>query len=146
MEWIIRGHTLPGRDCVTSGGTYENVHVGVQRKAEVIELKPGDAKTVEWRMEIDVVTGKDGARDFKGPHVQGKRGDRFLYLSWNTVDKDGALTGFRRAKLMLEAIDATLLARAQKGKALVGELSLTMADGTPTCAAVRPPRIVWSVE
>jgi hypothetical protein len=53
---------------------------------------------------------------------------------------------FRRAKLMLAAIDpATLDAAAQPGHTLEATLSLTAPDGGPRCASVRPPAISWTV-
>lgn len=143
MNVIIRGRMLPGRTCVTSGGTYENVHVGVQKKAEVVELRPADAQSVEWVLPIDVVTTKDGT-DFKGPFAQGKKGDRFLYLSWGAVDDKGTFTMFRRAKLVLATIDSAVIEAAVAMGQLVGELVLTLPNGTPVCASIKPPRISWS--
>ena len=52
----------------------------------------------------------------------------------------------RRAKLMLAAVDAEQLRAAEASdQPLIGSLSLTGEDGTPVCAAVRPPAITWSV-
>ncbi len=54
---------------------------------------------------------------------------------------------FRRAKLMLTAVDpAVVLAADADGRRLVGALRLTGGDGGPRCAAVRPPAIEWTVE
>jgi hypothetical protein len=48
---------------------------------------------------------------------------------------------------MLAAIDPSVIAAARKpGARLVGRLGLTGGDGTPRCAAVRPPGIDWSME
>ena len=41
-------------------------------------------------------------------------------------------------------LDPELIAAAA-GASLVADLGLTMADGTPVCAAVRPPAIRWTV-
>jgi hypothetical protein len=133
----IAGINLPGR---TWGG-YENIHVGVQRKAEPIDLVPGDAGQATWQFEVDRTD--DG--DVRGPHVQGRRGDRFFYLTWGAVDAAGRFAMFRRAKLMLAPVDpAVLLAASQPGRALVATLSLTDAGGAPRCASVRPPAIEWT--
>jgi hypothetical protein len=52
---------------------------------------------------------------------------------------------FRRAKLMLGAVDAGVLAdAAAPGHRLVATLALTGGDGGPLCAAVRPPRVSWT--
>jgi len=143
----IHGHHLPGRRCrpaqVDEG--YQNVHVGVQRRREVVELRPGDADSVDWEFEVDALIRPDGSRDVRGPFVQGRPGERFLYLSWGTVDAAGAFTMFRRAKLMFDGVDdATLASAAAPGGALVATLGLTLPNGTPLCAAVRPPMITWS--
>ena len=140
------GARLPGRafdDAPHDGCVYSNVHVGLQCRREVVEIVPADAPAAEWNLPISVVS--DGvATDFRGPHVQGKRGDRFVYLSWGTVNDDGDFEMFRRAKLMLAAVPASMLSAAnQPGRVLIGTLDLTAPDGSPLCAAVRPPAISW---
>jgi hypothetical protein len=145
----IVGVDLPGRTCGDprpGGHVYENVHVGVQHRKDVVDLVAGDASDAEWNLTIDTVT-KDGALDFRGPFAQGKRGDRFVYLSWGTVDDDGGFEMFRRAKLMFDAVGDDLLQSAQRpGRRLVGTVNMTHDDGMPRCAAVRPPVIEWTVE
>jgi hypothetical protein len=49
---------------------------------------------------------------------------------------------FRRAKLMLDGLTPDLLARAVQG-GLTASVGLAMPDGSPLCAAVRPPHITW---
>jgi Family of unknown function (DUF5990) len=143
----IVGTRLPGRafhDVRHDGCTYSNVHVGVQCRRDVVEIVPGDAPAAEWNFPVDVVPDCDPP-DFRGPHVQGKRGDRFVYLSWGAVDDEGNFQMFRRAKLMLAAVPAAVLASAnQPGQMLLGALGLTAADGSPVCAATRPPAISWT--
>jgi len=145
----IVGVELPGRTCADprpGGLEYENVHVGVQRRRDVVDLVPGDASDAEWNLTVDTVT-KDGALDLRGPFVQGKRGDRFLYLSWGTVDAADQFEMFRRAKLMFDAVPDELLRSAQApGHRLVGTVNMTHDDGMPRCAAVRPPVIEWTVD
>jgi hypothetical protein len=129
----IRGVSLPGRQFAC----YDNVHVGVQCQAEVVDLVPGDADSATWTFDVMV---KDGP-DYAGPYVHGKKGDRFFYLSWGTVAADGGFTMFRRAKLMLDAVDVGLL---DPNGRLVCTLALTGGDGSPVCAAKRPPQLAWS--
>ena len=45
---------------------------------------------------------------------------------------------------MLDAVPADFLVAADTG-GLRGRFPLTMPDGSPLCAAVRPPTINWSV-
>jgi len=149
MDVRIVGIELPGRTCADprpEGVVHENVHVGVQRRQDVVDTIPGDAHTAMWEFSVDPVT-RDGTIDFRGPFVQGPRGDRFLYLSWGTVDADGNFEMFRRAKLMLDAVSPELVRDADRpGHGLVGTVGLTHGDGMPRCAAVRPPVIAWAVE
>jgi hypothetical protein len=133
----IRGEALPGRACAG----HVDVVVGVQRGREVVDVQPADADRVVWAFDVADVVDRTGAPDVRGPFVHGRPGARFLYLSWGGVGADGSRAMFRRAKLML---DPAMLAAAA-GATLVAELGLTMADGTPVCAAVRPPAVVWSV-
>ena len=133
----VRGHRLPGRDCA---GRAE-VAVGVQRGREVVDAHPADADAVVWAVDVTEVPDRSGGPDVRGPFVHGRPGARFLYLPWDGLGADGTRAMFRRAKLML---DPALLAEAA-GATLVAELALTMADGTPLCAAVRPPAVTWSV-
>ncbi len=138
----IAGQNLPGRqfDC------YQEVHVGIQCRSEVIDLVPGDAPEASFCPAVDIQPDATGAYDFRGPYVHGKRGERFLYLSWGNVAEDGAFAMFRRAKLHLSAIDPHDVAHAvETGATLAGHLELSDGKGGPLCASVRPPRIAWRV-
>jgi hypothetical protein len=126
---------------------YENIHVGIGRGDTLSGLVPGDAPSACW--EIDVKTRIDDAGDidFGGTLVKGKRGERFLHLSWGTVDDDGAFSLFRAAKLWLSDIEPSVIQEAMSpGRCLVGSLGLTDCKGHTLCASVRPPAITWSVE
>jgi len=143
----IEGSDLPGRRDGDEAARLrrDNVHVGVQRKAEVIDRVPADAPAAAWELEV---TSReiDGLLDVGGPWVHGRPGARFLYLSWGAVDGP-AFAMFRRAKLLFGDIPTELLRAAHEdGGVLVGRLGLTDAHGEPTCARVRPPDITWSRE
>jgi hypothetical protein len=142
----IEGTDLPGR----RGGAEadrlrrDHVHVGVQRRAEVVDRVPADAPSAVWRIEV---TSReiDGLLDVGGPWVHGRPGARFLYLSWGAVS-DGGFAMFRRAKLLFGDVPTGLLRAAHDGDGvLVGRLGLTDVDGGPRCARVRPPDIDWSL-
>jgi hypothetical protein len=85
-----------------------------------------------------------GDIDIKGPYIQGRPTERFIYLSWGEVDATGRFEMFRRAKLMLDAIPATTITAALTTGVLVGRLGLTDTKGNPLCASVRPPAIAWT--
>ncbi|MCX4763639.1 DUF5990 family protein [Streptomyces sp. NBC_01275] len=164
MRIRIDAVDLPGRTCpapadarVPSDGglssdgalpTYGNVHVAVQRRdrpAELLAPQPGDAPSATWTLECTTSASPTGV-DVKGPYVQDRLGRRFVYLSWGTVDEAGVFTMFRRAKLMIDAVPADVLAAAAHDGLLVGRLGLTDATGGPLCARVEPPHITWTAE
>ena len=97
-----------------------------------------------WETDIDVVPN-DGILDFRGPTVQGKVGDRFIYLTWGNVHPDDGFEMFRRAKLMLDRVERALMESAMKAVYLDGGVDLTDDRGGPRCARVDPPAVVWSV-
>jgi uncharacterized protein DUF5990 len=124
MRLLIRGHRLPGLAC----GPYTNVHVGIQVKSEPVGLVPADAAAPEWVAEIRTIDG-----DFRGPAVQGKKGERFVYLTWGTV-AGGSFSMFRRAKLMLTDLPAG-------ADEVTVDVDLTDECGMPRCARLRPPAL-----
>lgn len=138
MEVRIRvtGRELPG--LVWCG--HERVHLGIQRGREVVDLVPADAEVAVFDLTVGVTVDPEGRADFRGPYVHGRRGERFLYLSWGDVGRDGRFAMFRRAKLHLSGLPEADLAGHGRFE---GTLSLTDARGGPLCASVRPPRITW---
>jgi hypothetical protein len=137
----IIGRRLPG---VTWSGR-EQIHVGVQRGNEVIGLVPGDAGDAIFDIDLELVMGSDGSPDFRGPYVNGRRGERFIYLSWGELGTNGELTLFRRAKLHLAPLvdQHPNLAGAKRFLAI---LDLSDAWGRPISASVRPPWVTWRLE
>jgi Family of unknown function (DUF5990) len=137
----IVGHRLPGLQWTC----YESIHLGVQqrRAATPPTLVRGDADEAIFDLTVDLVTDDQGT-DFRGPFVQGRRGQRFVYLSWGQVGPGGAFEMFRRAKLHLSALAEQDVAHAAAtGATIEATLDLTDAHGGPLCATVRPPRVHW---
>lgn len=141
---VVDGFDMPGRLCAPAdaGARYGNVHVGVQRAREVIDLVAGDAAAASWTLEVTVKHLPDGL-DFGGPFVHGRRGQRFLYLSWG-VAEGGAFEMFRRAKLLFADAGPATLATAAEAGSLRCRVRMTDACGNPRCARVRPPDAVWT--
>jgi hypothetical protein len=142
----IIGTDLPGRGPGAEAGRLRlgNVHVGVQKKAEVVDRVPATAEGATWELEV-ASREVDGLLDVGGPWVHGRPGARFLYLSWGAVD-GSAFAMFRRAKLLFGDIPTAMLRQAHEGGGvLVATLGLTGPDGGPVCARVRPPAITWTL-
>ena len=142
MRVRIDGYRLPGR----TFGECRNVHVALQVRQGPEGLTVGDAPSAAWDLDVALVVDEQGALDFRGPAVHGKRGERFLYLTWGDVGDDGSFEMFRRAKLMLNRVDPALVRDAeQREMPLVATVELTDGRGGPRCARVDPPAIAWSV-
>jgi hypothetical protein len=140
----ITGVNLPGRVfCRPDGSSMDNVHVGLQVRRDPAELVRADASEARWEVDVDVIR-KDGDLDFRGPAVQGKRGERFLYLTWGNVGSGNEFEMFRRAKLMLDRVDVGLMESAARAGRLSAVVDLTGGDGGPRCARVDAPAITWS--
>jgi hypothetical protein len=134
---VVRGTDPPGR----TFASYSDVHVGVQVGREQVGMVPADTSAAEWPLTVRVVDG-----DFRGQAVHGKRGDRFLYITWG--DRvDGTYEMFRRGKLMLDRVDPAVVSTAvEGGRTLVATVSLTDEQGCPRCARYDPPAITWTLE
>lgn len=144
MEIRIEGHDLPGREFSCDGVERDNVHVAVQVDTAPYRPVRGDASEAEWTVDVRVVETDDGP-DLRGPAVHGRRGDRFLYLTWGQVTPGGAFEMFRRAKLMAADIHPDLLrAAAEPGAAgLTAHVRLRDDKGHPRCARLRGPDVTW---
>ncbi len=143
MRIVIEGHDLPGAEFVSEGVPLHNVHVAVQVGKEPVGLVRGDADNARWEIDVRAVVADDGV-DLRGPAVHGKKGDRFLYLTWGDVRAGDSFAMFRRAKLMIGDIDPEMLGAATRDDGvLVASLSLTDERGGPRCARVKPPAVRW---
>lgn len=140
----IEGHDLPGGTCRPAGADdrYDDVHVGIQRRNEVVDLVAGDADEARWSIPVTVRTTPDGTLDLGGPFVHGRRGDRFIYLSWGSVTEEFRM--FRRAKLHFSDCDNGTLRKAVQTGVLVCRVQMSDRCGDPVCARVRSPAAKWS--
>jgi hypothetical protein len=137
----IVGRRLPGSSW--SGRT--GIHVGVQKGTEVVGLVTGDAADAVFDIDLEVVD-TDGVPDFRGPYVQGRRGERFVYLSWGEVDDQGTFAMFRRLKLHLAPlVEQSTPERVLTAKKIQAVLELTDTRGRPLAASVRPPWVTWRI-
>lgn len=94
--------------CQPDGTGLDDVHVGVQVRRDPTDLISAGATEARWCVDVDVIEA-DGVFDFRGPAVQGRRGDRFVYLTWGNVGVNGEFEMFRRAKLMLNRVDSGIV-------------------------------------
>ena len=101
---------------------------------------------VRLRIEGHHLPG-DPAPDVRGRAVQGRRGERFAYLTWGSGGAEG-FTMFRRAKLFLDEVPALAASDGGVGSAgqpgVTARVDLTDDDGMPRCARLRAPAVTWS--
>jgi hypothetical protein len=143
----ILGHKLPGRKFTKSQGAQidrEPVYLGIQKKSEVVNLVPGDSSQALFSFAVEIMSTQEGI-DFRGPFVHGKKGDRFLYLSWGELKKEGGFSMFRRAKLRLSAIGPEDLeyALSSRSRLLECHLDLTDKNGGPICGSEASRKASW---
>lgn len=145
MRLVVIGTDPPGRTfCEPDGTPLDNIHVGLQIRSEPEHLVRGDSADARWELEIKTSIDSDGELDFHGPAVHGKRGDRFIYLTWGNIDETAVFNMFRRAKLMLNRVDPNLIRTATTHGHLTAIVQLSDDCGAPRCARVDPPAITWS--
>jgi len=143
IQLVGEGLRDPGED--GARGPHSGLHIGIQRKAAVVDLVPATAPRVTFSLEVDVVATGDEL-DFRGPYVHGPRGGRFLYLSWGEIDRDGSFGMVQRMKIKFGSIERALVERAlASGSTLHGTLPLTDEAGNPSSGTVKPDLITWTV-
>lgn len=141
----IRGANPPGRRChpAPGHGPYEDVNVGLGRHTHPVGLVPADTRDAVWRIGVRVAK-THGGLDYRGPHVDGRRGNRHIYINWLNREPGGELRLFRRGKLLLAGLDPDLVELAEStGAALVCTVNLTNQRGHPTTGVFRPSELDW---
>jgi hypothetical protein len=92
------------------------------------------------------VTETEGGLNFSGPFVQGKTGDRFLYVDIGKYAGQRNTTWARRMKVPLGNITLALVEQASKsGKAIETRIPGTAKDGSPTAASTAKIQSAWAL-
>jgi hypothetical protein len=94
-------------------------------------------KDLRFEFSITVAPAADAAPpDFRGPIVQGPKGQRFVYINIGTCAGQQDSPWTRRMKIPLTGITWDMLDRTPA--VLETRVPGTARDGSPTCAAVKP--------
>ncbi len=126
-------------------GEGHGVLFGMQTNLDIHDPLPASATTT-FDLEISVATAEPEGYDFKGRFVHGRKGDRFLYLSWGRARNGEPFEMFARSKLKLSDIPIDLVGSAiANGSRLVCEVQATNHKGQPATGSIRPPAIAWSL-
>lgn len=100
-------------------------------------------RSADFSAEI-VVRRDEGELDFAGPFVHGRRGDRFLYLSWGFVDPAEEFEHFARSKIKLGNLPSDLVhAALDQMVGLVVEIDVTDSRGQPATGTIAASATTW---
>jgi Family of unknown function (DUF5990) len=151
-DWSVQiridAQDLPGLQCHPGPDApcgHTGIRVGVQRRGDphqILDPVPGDAASATWILEATVLETSEGI-DVAGPYIQGRRHQRFIHLSWLSDQGPGPLGMFRRGRISLESIPATVLHHAAAGGAIEVTVRLTDERGNPACATLGPAAVSW---
>ncbi len=108
-------------------------------KIEMVKPSSATKSRIAFDFAVEVVPGSSkGAFRLRGPAVQGRPGERFIYLRIGTYAGQAGTDVARRAKIGLEGITPKLLdaVRAKRGGALEVQFAGTDSKGGAACATV----------
>lgn len=134
LDIRIIGIDLPG-----AASEWDPLYVALERGKDQEGRIRTDAATVQFDFAVRFADG-----DFRGPYVTGKRGDRFVRLTWETFDGDQP-TPVGRTKIHLTGQEDLAARAVEAGGRLEATVRLTGAKGGPALATVRPETISWRV-
>ena len=127
------------------GSSIDNVHVGVQMQRDPGQLGRADESESLWKIDVDVLW-YEGVVEFRGPKVQGKRGDRFIYLTWATLTPTtGSRNSDRPSRCLIESSWGSIESAMDAGR-LRAVMNLTGDDGGPGALDSTPRRRVVGCE
>ncbi|MEO5763007.1 MAG: DUF5990 family protein [Vicinamibacteria bacterium] len=110
----------------------------------VMALK-ADGRDLAFDFEISVVVTR-GAAQYSGDFVQGKPGERFVYINSGTLAGHHESHWTRRAKIGLESLSASLIRDAVASQGVIEARFLgTGRDGGPSCATVPLIEGGWTI-
>lgn len=132
---IVLERPPPGVDYALQEGRGNNYALAQKQRSTGRDLR--------FEAEVEAVGPRNAEPDFRGPHVQGAKGSRFLYLDIGTYAGQTDTEWARRLKVPLDGIAWKDL----DASVLVARVPGTAKDGSPSCAAVwRKALDAWSWE
>ena len=115
---------------------------------EMVQPSSATKSRISFDFAVEVVGGSSkGAFRLRGPAVQGRSGERFVYLCIGTYAGQTGTDVARRAKISLEGITLKLLdaVRAKRAGVLEVQFAGTDSKGGAACATVPLLANGWSV-
>jgi hypothetical protein len=120
-------------------GVDYGVQSGQGAAYETVQRQRSDGKDLRFEFTVALKTSKPAAPDFRGPVVQGPRGQRFVYIGIGTYAGQTDTPWSRRLKVPLTGITLDAIDRAAASQMILEtRIPGTARDGGPTCATVKP--------
>jgi hypothetical protein len=121
------------------------VDFGVQKGRgsayETIQTQRSVGSDLRFEFTIEARgTTKGSQPDFRGPFVQGRAGERFVYIDIGQFAGQAGTPWSRRMKIPLSGITSAMVQHASADARTVFEARVagTGRDGSPACATVKP--------
>lgn len=109
---------------------------------EIVPPSASSKSRITFDFTVEVVDSP-GTFRLRGPAVQGRPGERFIYLRMGSYAGQAGASGWR-AKISLEGITRKLIESA-KAERLEAQFAGTGKNGGPACASVPLLGAGWSV-
>ena len=136
MEHVLTFRVLLERP---PAGVDYGVQMGRGTAYETAQTQRSTGNDLRFEFSIGISGSKPAAPDFRGPVVQGPRGQRFVYIDIGTYAGQTGTPWSRRLKIPLSGISWDVIDRASAAQmALETRVPGTGRDGGPTCATVKP--------
>ena len=120
------------------------VDFGIQKGSgnnyETILKQLSVGKDLQFEFTITVKPGKDGLYDFYGPIVQGKAGERFVYIDIGTYAGQQDTPWSRRLKIPLKGITEPIINKLLNDPNIKLETNIAGKgkDNGPACGTAKP--------
>ena len=116
------------------------VQVGRGAAYETAQKQRSTGKDLRFEFAVALSTSRPAPPDFRGPVVQGPRGQRFIYIDIGTYAGQAGTVWSRRLKIPLSGITWSMLdgVLTDAGTVLEARVPGTGRDGGPNCATVKP--------
>jgi|DewCreStandDraft_5_1066085.scaffolds.fasta_scaffold00086_98 hypothetical protein len=115
-------------------------------RADAVAHRRSEGSDLHFDLSVEVRLDGD-VPDFRGPLVQGRRGERYIAILAGTLAGDAASSWTRGAKIPLGGITRPLLEelRSRVDARLTATFPGRARDGGPSCATLRPIGEGWQV-
>jgi hypothetical protein len=116
------------------------IQIGQGAKFQLGQKQRSTGDDLEFEFSVIVAATAQSAPDFRGPAVQGPRGQRFIYINSGTYAGQSRTAWSRRLKVPLVGLSSETVSRAAANPrgVLEARVAGTARDGGPNCATVKP--------